>query len=170
MIQYNTLKLEGAFLIYDISVDTNTEGWEDVDLNHVRVDTSKTYNTDTPFDTLHPVNGECQGKISIAGASDELLILTPSISNLSPTTPCGKDVVEVATIYSKDVLLNKGLKYLKNLEDSCNISREFIDFILKKNAFDMAIATCNYYTAAKMWRLLTGTKSTILKGCGCNGN
>lgn len=84
-------------------------------------------------------------------------------------TPCGADIIDMAAVYDRNVLLDKGLGYLKELGDTCEISRGFVDFILKRHALDMAIATCNYSIAIKYWKMLTIIKGTTIKGCGCYG-
>ena len=75
----------------------------------------------------------------------------------------------MAAVYDRNVLLDKGLGYLKELGDTCEISKGFVDFILKSYALDMTIATCNYSMAIKYWKMLTRIKGTTLTGCGCNG-
>ena len=75
----------------------------------------------------------------------------------------------MAAVYDRNVLLDKGLGYLKELGDTCEISRDFVDFILKRHALDMTIATCNYSMAIKYWKMLTMIKGTAIKECGCNG-
>ena len=75
----------------------------------------------------------------------------------------------MAAVYDRNVLLDKGLGYLNELGDTCEISRGFVDFILKRHALDMAIATCNYSMAIKYWKMLTIIKGTAIKGCGCYG-
>lgn len=84
-------------------------------------------------------------------------------------TPCGADIIDMAAVYDRNVLLDKGLGYLKELGDTCEISRGFVDFILKRHALDMAIATCNYSMAIKYWKMLTIIKGTTIKGCRCYG-
>lgn len=169
MILYE-LKIEGAFLYYNITVDTSQEYWEDIDITEVRVDTSKTFGSDTPFEVIHPSDdGTLNGRIPISGASDELFILTPKIVNLHEDTPCGMDIPDKGVIYDKDKLIQKGLPYLKELGDTCSVPRSLIDFILRRYALDMSLETCNYNIAVKYWKMLTMVKGTTIKGCGCNG-
>lgn len=171
MIIYNKLEIVGAKLIIDIETDTESnEYWADLDLECVRIDTSKTYGTKKSFEIILSEDwASIKTTISISGASDELFIVTPVVRGLPSNTPCGLDVPEIGVAYNKKKLAERGLMFLKELGDTCTIPKGFIDFILKRYALDMAIDTCNYSQAAKYYKMLMNnpikaTGST----CGCN--
>ena len=170
MIKYNDLRIEGNNLIIDFEVEDKPY-YSSVAILGVRVDTPITYGTDNPIFIENDNDVTRYTKeIFIPEAKRELLIITPIIYEaLPPDTPCGADIVETAAIYDKNVLLDKGIGYLKELGDTCEIPRDFVDYILKRYALDMAIATCNYRAAIKYWQMLTITKGMTLKGCGCHG-
>lgn len=170
MIKYNTVKIDGNNLILDFEVEDKTY-YSGVSIQGFRVDIPITYNTDTPYykeneeDVTHLTK-----EIPIPDAKKELLIITPLVHmELPEDMPCGADVVDKTAVYDKNILLSKGLGYLKILGDTCNIPREFIDFILKEKALDMAIVTCNYADAIKYWKYLNMSKTITTKGCGCYG-
>lgn len=170
MIKYNTLKIEGNYLIIDFEVEDKPY-YSNISIEGVRVDTPLTYGTDTPYYIYDEDDvTRYEAEIFIPDVKKELLIITPQVYvALPPDTPCGADVIDMAAVYDRNVLLDKGLGYLKELGDTCEISRGFVDFILKRHALDMAIATCNYSMAIKYWKMLTMIKGTTIKGCGCNG-
>lgn len=170
MIKYNTLKIEGNNLIIDFEVEDKPY-YSNISIEGVRVDTPLTYGTDTPYYIYDEDDvTRYEAEIFIPDVKKELLIITPQVYvSLPPDTPCGADVIDMAAIYDRNVLLDKGLGYLKELGDTCEISRGFVDFILKRHALDMAIATCNYNMAIKYWKMLTMIKGTTIKGCGCHG-
>nr|DAH01912.1 MAG TPA: hypothetical protein [Crassvirales sp.] len=170
MIKYNKLQIDGNKLIIDFEIEDKPY-YDSLSIEGVRVDTPLTYGTDTPY-FLYDEDDVTQytTEIFIPDAKKELLIITPIVYiSLPPDTPCGADVIDMAAIYDRNILIDKGLGYLKELGDTCEISRGFVDFILNRYALDMAIATCNYSTAIKYWKMLTMVKGTTLKGCGCNG-
>lgn len=170
MIKYNTLKIEGNNLIIDFEVEDKPY-YGNVSIEGVRIDTPLTYGTDTPYYIYDEDDvTRYENEIFIPDAKKELLIITPQVYvALPPDTPCGADIIDMAAVYDRNVLLDKGLGYLKELGDTCEISRGFVDFILKRHALDMAIATCNYSMAIKYWKMLTMVKGTTIKGCGCHG-
>lgn len=170
MIKYNTLKIEGNNLIIDFEVEDKPY-YSNVSIEGVRVDTPLTYGTDTPYYIYDEDNvTRYETEIFIPDVKKELLIITPQVHVALPLdTPCGADIIDMAAVYDRNVLLDKGIGYLKELGDTCEISRGFVDFILKRHALDMAIATCNYSMAIKYWKMLTIIKGTAIKGCGCYG-
>ena len=170
MIKYNTLKIEGTNLIIDFEVEDKPY-YGNISIEGVRVDTPLTYGTDTPYYIYDEDDvTRYEAEIFIPDVKKELLIITPQVYvALPPDTPCGADIIDMAAVYDRNVLLDKGLGYLKELGDTCEISRGFVDFILKRHALDMAIATCNYSMAIKYWKMLTMVKGTTIKGCGCHG-
>lgn len=170
MIKYNTLKIEGNNLIIDFEVEDKPY-YSNVSIEGVRVDTPLTYGTDTPYYIYDEDDvTRYEAEIFIPDVKKELLIITPQVYvALPPDTPCGADIIDMAAVYDRNVLLDKGLGYLKELGDTCEISRGFVDFILKRHALDMAIATCNYSMVIKYWKMLTMVKGTTIKGCGCHG-
>lgn len=170
MIKYNTLKIEGNNLIIDFEVEDKSY-YGNVSIEGVRIDTPLTYGTDTPYYIYDEDDvTRYENEIFIPDVKKELLIITPQVYvALPPDTPCGADIIDMAAVYDRNVLLDKGLGYLKELGDTCEISRGFVDFILKRHALDMAIATCNYSMAIKYWKMLTMVKGTTIKGCGCHG-
>lgn len=170
MIKYNTLKIEGNNLIIDFEVEDKPY-YGNVSIEGVRIDTPLTYGTDTPYYIYDEDDvTRYENEIFIPDVKKELLIITPQVYvALPPDTPCGADIIDMAAVYDRSVLLDKGLGYLKELGDTCEISRGFVDFILKRHALDMAIATCNYSVAIKYWKMLTMVKGTTIKGCGCHG-
>lgn len=170
MIKYNILKIEGNNLIIDLEVEDKPY-YSNISIEGVRVDTPLTYGTDKPYFIQNEDNvTKYKIEVPISNVKKELLIITPQVHVvLPPDTPCGADVIDMAAVYDRNVLLDKGLGYLKELGDTCEISKGFVDFILKSYALDMTITTCNYSMAIKYWKMLTRIKGTTLTGCGCNG-
>lgn len=173
MIKYNKIQIEGDKLLLDFEIE-NKPYYSGILLVGVNIHTPLTY--EDPKHPYHYYSGDGSTRfnigIPISGAKNDLLIIQPLISGketIPADSPCGADVVNEAAVYDKNVLLNKGMMYLKELGDTCEISRGFIDFILKNKALDMAIDTCNYNTAIKYWKMFTMSGSTTIKGCGCYG-
>lgn len=59
--------------------------------------------------------------------------------------------------------------YIKELGDSCNISKGFIDFILQFEGLKVSIESDNYVTAVKLFKKLFRSTPNTNKGCECNG-
>lgn len=172
MIKYNKLNIEEDYLYIDVQVEDKSY-FSDVTIQGVRIDTPDTYGTSTPY---HEVTQEETTnlilEVYLPQAKNELLFITPILlGNPSPETPCGQDVNKVGVVYNRKFLAKKGLNYLTRLGDSCTLPKDFIDFILRQKALDLAIETCNYLDAIKYWKMLnkTYTNETNTSKCGCYG-
>lgn len=172
MIKYNKLKIEGNYLIVDIEVEDKPY-YSSVSIQGIMIDIPLTYGTDSHYllenddDQTHYTR-----EFLIPDIKKELIIVTPQCytNEIPPDAPCGADVVEVAAVYDKSLILDKGLTYLKELGNNCKVSKNLIDFILRHYALDMAIETCNFNTAIKYWDMFKVAKGVTTKGCGCNGS
>lgn len=168
MIIYNVAKIEGNNLILDFNLE-NKPYYRNTKILGVRIDTPDTYNTKKAYCTDN-IDGANQytGTINIMGVNNKLLIVTPIIELALPIdSPCGSDVINKTAVYNKNILLNKGVNYLSTINNSCEISKEFIDFILKSKALDIAISSCNYGIAIKLWNKLS-TNNITSNGCKCS--
>lgn len=89
----------------------------------------------------------------------------------SASTPCGEDnIYTLGVVVNNNIIYNKGISYIKELGNTCNIPKGFISYILEYNAFNLALKTKNYSQANIYWnRFFKGSSSTInTKSCGCN--
>lgn len=169
MIQYNQLTAEEVLHI-DMQVEDKPY-FQNVFITGVRVDNEDTYNKEYPYEKItQEPSKELIVDINTV-LKGQLLFITPYIEGApSEDTPCGQDVCNKAYIYCIDDIKKQGLDYLKDLGNDCNIPKNFIDFILRYNAFELALQTCNYEDAIKYWKLIKGTKVKIKsKNCGCHG-
>ena len=87
--------------------------------------------------------------------------------------PCGMDnVYTIGVITNLYLIYRNAMKLLSESQDNCkNSSKALIDYILKLNAFDLAIKTCNYVTAIKYWNkyFKKGLPNVLTDNCGCDG-
>lgn len=176
MIIYNKLELKNHTLYFNFEMGDEPY-YNNSAIDGIRVDTPLTYGTEYPFYYAHGTDfekfildgGIIEGSISTAGSKSSMFIITPIVDELPTEGPCGSDIVDKAVIYDKQIILDKGLAFLKELGDTCNIPRGFIDFILRHKAMDMAIETCNYELAIKYWNMFMTNTGTTITGCGCYG-
>lgn len=92
----------------------------------------------------------------------------------APDTPCGMDNETIMGIaYNARPLYNLGINYVRELSDTCDMPKGFINYILRYKAFELALKTGNYPIAFKYWKEFFKNKiSNIVKpkGCGCHGS
>ena len=92
----------------------------------------------------------------------------------SADTPCGMDnSIVKGTIINLYPIYCKTIQYLKELDDSCVVPKNFIDMIIKLKALELSIKTGNSFQAIEYWnkyfKTLINNNSTFKsKYCGCN--
>lgn len=91
---------------------------------------------------------------------------TPSID-----TPCGMDNTYVLGItFDLSVVYNNMLNSVKEVNNTCKVPRNFIDYFLKYKALQYAIKTKNYTEANNIYdKYMVYNTPTIIKKCNCNG-
>lgn len=91
-----------------------------------------------------------------------------------PNTPCGYDVNKIlGTVVNVQSIYKQILPYLKELSNTCNIPKGFINLILQVKALDLAIRTGNYLEAVKYWKkFFKGNNFNSINlnnNCNCHG-
>lgn len=89
-----------------------------------------------------------------------------------PATPCGMDnVTEMGVVIDFAPIYRRTLSYLKCLEKTCGIPKDFVDMTLKVRGLELAVQTGNYVEAVKYWNKFFKNKGIGLDkvNCGCNG-
>ena len=89
-------------------------------------------------------------------------------------TPCRLDEeITLGVVFDETRLYQMMMGYTKNLADTCNIDKGFIDLILLWNGFKASIETEHYVSAIDFWKKIfeSGNNYNINKPkpCGCHG-
>jgi hypothetical protein len=92
----------------------------------------------------------------------------------APDTPCRLDeMTTLGVTFDYGIIFNQSMGYTRELTDTCNVSKGFIDFILKFDALKLAIETEHYVPAIGFWKWITQesslSNSGFTKPCGCHG-
>lgn len=104
--------------------------------------------------------------------NDNILFVYISVSGVPDIdTPCGMDnKYSMAVAVNLNPVYNTAMNYIKELKDTCNIPKGFIDMILRLKAFELSINTGNFITAINQWDKLFKNKRIVSPNkCGCNG-
>lgn len=181
MIDFTELRItpDSKYLIIEIRVKEEAY-YENVYIDSITIDNQDTY-VDNGGSTASVFHIELEEDMkyyrlrlneNMLGVSLEgLFFVKVKVRGIpSEGTPCGCD-----NEYTTEVITNvypiykQGMAYIKDVENSCEIPVGFADFILKFNAIDFAIKTCNYTLASKYYNMfLKNYKNVNNKGgCGC---
>lgn len=75
-------------------------------------------------------------------------------------------VLDWEKVYSEG--MQYALQFFKNCGENCNDNRAWEDFILRWEAFKLAISTCDWVLVSELWdSLFSRTKAVASSGCGC---
>ena len=196
MIQFNTLKItqDGKNLIINASVK-NLSYYTNVLIGSIIIDNQDTYSASGP--SSNPIykhsfagkdlvtNEDIAGfkNISITVSAKELLdnngdlnddilyVYLIAVGTPSADTPCGMDNVNTLGVaLNLRPIYNNGINYIKQVESTCEIPKDFIDFILRYKALDLALKTENYIQANKYWNKFFKNNNVVslnINSCGC---
>lgn len=186
MIQFNKLEVDpdAGWLMIDVSV-IEMPYFENVFLDEIIIDTQDTYVENGPSTNpvyRYKVTGPTdikQSQVMLTGnnlqvpINDTMFFVyvktkgTPAIN-----TPCGMDKsIGVGVTYNTKVIYNDTMNYLKQLECSCTMPKDFIDKILRVKALETTIKTGNYTQAIQYYNRFFRDKYSpgYVKTCSCHG-
>lgn len=185
MVTFTELKISNGYLNIKAAVK-DLSYYTDVYISDLYIDTQDTFVSGGPSGDSSCVKHITYNTSDLIKSIDESInifdkpvdiendiffIYVKCTGEPSPYTPCGMDnevTAGATTNFSK--LYRKGLVYLKELSDTCNIPSGFIDFILKFKAFTLSLQTCDFIQAIKFWKKFFVGNSIVSKGCGCHGS
>lgn len=101
-----------------------------------------------------------------------LFVYIKTVGTPAPNTPCGMDNITTLGIVSNLYpLYQHTFSYIKELNNTCSIPKNFINYILQYKAFELAVKTGHYTEAIRYWKkFFMGIKdSVITSNCGCYG-
>jgi len=104
-----------------------------------------------------------------------LFIYVKCEGQVDPCTPCGLDeMTTLGVTYDEKALYQATMNFTKELAGSCQISNDFIDFILKWTALNASLNTEHFADSIKFWKMLFGEDGQTLgnvttRKCKCNG-
>lgn len=187
MIKFNELKIENCnkTLVIDASV-INLPYYTDIYIESITIDTQDTYVGTGPSSTplfnhvvpenqsLKTIRLNLDSTVLNAGFDTNLLFVYVSVKGVAAIdVPCGMDNVHtIGVVTNLYPIYKQSIKLLSSISDDCQNPQDLVSFILKLNALDLAIKTCNYVTAIKYWKkYFTGAtlNNVLTNKCGCNG-
>lgn len=191
MVHFNELRItpDGQHLIIDASILSETY-YQDVYIDSVIIDNQDTYVGSGP--SSKPVYSYSVPDIvskfinKASGQKHIRLDLDPmdvgSLNGLffvyirtkgTPTaeTPCGMDnITTMGTVTNMYPFYQQAMGYIGEVADNCSTPQNFVDYILKLKALELAVKTGNYPDAIKYYnRFFNGKDKVVVKkgGCGC---
>lgn len=164
MIQFNELRItpNDEKIIVDVEI-ANSVYYDNISIDSIVIDTQDTYVDNGPSANAvysTPVNSkfirlsidteeypELKGKM--------LFVYIITAGEFPSDTPI--EIIKyntIGTIINKYPIYKKAMLYIKELADTNNIPKGFIDQILKIKALELSLKTGNYQEAIRYWNKL----------------
>lgn len=176
MVKFNELRIskDEKYLIIDVQI-LNDPIYKNTYIDAIYVDTQKTFvNTGPSNKCLTCCVFENNEKhvikyIDIDSISDNLFFIwVTTKGEVLEDAPCTtKRKLNLGVTYNMYLMYNNIMKYVNTL-DTCNPNKDFIDFILQKEAFELALKTEHYCKAIEFWnKFYKNQYNKDIKSCSC---
>ena len=188
MIEFKELRVtpDGKTLIIDVSVK-DLSYYDNVYIDSLTIDTQDTYSesgsSTNPIFYYEVASVSEENKKRIRLELNSSVLGKPITGNMffvyitvkgtpAADTPCGLDNVTTLGVTADLYPFYKSsINHMKELENECEPSKNFIDSLLKFKAFELSIRTGHYTQAIKYWnKFFKEVKSnTVNTICRCHG-
>ena len=109
----------------------------------------------------------------ISNLDKDLLFVYVTINGTpSSDTPGNMDLTyELGIVYNTYPFYLRGMNFIKELNSSCELPKQLIDYMLRQKVLETCIQVGDYTKAVEYWKkFFTGDYQVInLKTCNCNG-
>lgn len=196
MIKFKELRVHNGHLLISAEVRTlekNIGGtivnyYENVYISQIKIDNQDTFISTGPSDNLI-----YEGEVYAEGTKEitldiDVTDLNPEFQSIdmnrtmffvyaiaggtpNPLTPCGLDnAVSLGVTFSLCPIYNETMQYVKEIENTCQLPKAFINKILQYKAIIYSINTGHYTQAAKYYKKFYSDINTHIKTpCNCHG-
>lgn len=187
MVTFNELRIskDGKYLIIDVSV-RSLSYYNDVYLDSISIDTQDTYKDGGPsssiiytkdIDSESPNSKYYRLELGVGeflpSLSDNMFfVYIKTKGTPSSDTPCGMDSeYTLGVTFNPCALYDALMAYVKQVNSSCNIPKNFIDLFLQFKALELSINTEHYMQAIEYYNsFIKNIKvTTSLNTCSCHG-
>ena len=188
MIEFKELRVtpDGKTLIIDVAVK-DLSYYDNVYIESLTIDTQDTYSesgsSTNPIFYYEVASVSDENKKRIRLELNSSVLGKPITGNMffvyitvkgtpAADTPCGLDNVTTLGVTADLYPFYKSsINHMKELENECEPSKNFIDSLLRFKAFELSIRTGHYTQAIKYWnKFFKEVKSnTVNTICRCHG-
>lgn len=185
MIKFTDLKVSNGHLIINAEVKQIEDYYDNVYIQKIKIDTQDTYASSGPSSNL--IYESTTYSSDTKSISIDLTATDFSVSNIdmnktmffvyavaggSPAedTPCGMDNVNsLGVTFSMCPIYNETMQYVKEVENTCELPKAFINKILQLKAIQYSINSGHYTQAIEYYNKFYKNLNVNPKTCGCNG-
>lgn len=185
MIKFTELRVHKGHLIITAEVRQTKDYYDDVYIKQIKIDTQDTFSSSGPSDHLvyeseifadHPRYvtldlGPQDFNTELDMNRTMFFVYAVSGGYPAPDTPCGfDDEVSVGVTFSLCPIYNETMQYVKQVESSCELPRDFINMILQFKAIEYSINSGHFTQAIKFYnKFYKNFSAGVVASCGCHG-
>lgn len=185
MIKFTELRVHKGHLIITAEVREIKNYYDNVYIKSIKIDTQDTFSSSGPSSNLiyEQTFDDNPRKISLdltalnlnlsEGDMSQTMFFVYAIADglPHPTIPCGfDDEISLGVTFALCPLYNQTMQYIKEVENSCELPKGFINMILQFKAIQYAINSGHFTQAIKYYNKFYKTLSVgTVKPCGCHG-
>lgn len=182
MIKFTELRVQKERLTIAAEVREIENYYDNVYIDKIIIDSQDTLNTSGP--SANPiysvtVDGN-QKKFSISLSETALgvdinntmfFVYAVAKGTPAPETPCGYDEsTTVGVTFSLCPIYNATMGYVKQVENSCEIPKDFVNMILQFKAIHYSIESGHFTQAVKYYnKFYKNLSVNTFSTCGCHG-
>ena len=183
MIKFTELRVQKERLTIVAEVREIENYYDNVYIDKIIIDSQDTFNTSGP--SANPIYSVTldgnQKKFSISLSSTQLggvdinqtmfFVYAVAKGTPAPATPCGYDETNsVGVTFSLCPIYNTTMGYVKQVENTCEIPKDFINLILQLKAIQYSINSGHFTQAVKYYnKFYKNLSVNTFSTCGCHG-
>lgn len=185
MIKFTELRVHKGHLIIAAEVRQIKNYYDNVYISQIKIDTQDTFSSSGPSSSL-----VYESEVFADNPRAVYLDLGPYSFNTeldmnktmffvyavaggtpSPDTPCGfDDEVSVGVTFSLCPIYNEVMQYVKEVENHCELPKNFINLILQYKAIEYSINSGHFTQAIKYYnKFYKNFSAGVVDSCGCHG-
>lgn len=184
MIEFVNLQVSNGRLSGTIRVKSDS-CYENVYIEEVYVGTQDTFSETSPYsnsvwsETLSSQQKEYSLDLVVTDFPSEanidmsktlFFVTAKATGTPSPDTPCGCDnIYSTGATFDLCPIYNETMAYVKEIDNTCVLPRNFINMILQLKAIQYSINSGHYTQAAEYYKKFYKNLSVGTKPCNCNG-
>ena len=187
MITFNELRVtkDNKYLIIDVSVRSQSY-YNGVYIGSISIDTQDTYKDGGPSSSIiytkdvdkeSPNSKHYRLELGVGDFLPSLLnnmffVYVKAIGTPNPDTPCGMDSeYTIGVTFNPCSLYNAMMSYVRQVNNSCNTPKNFIDLFLQFKALEISVNTEHYMQAIEYYNAFIKDIKVIntTKTCDCYG-
>lgn len=183
MIKFTELRVQKEHFTIVAEVKEIEDFYDNVYIDKIIIDTQDTFTTSGPSaNPIYSVTLDGNQKTYSASLSsteldnigmDNTMFFVYAVAKGTPApeTPCGYDNINTLGVtFSMCPIVNRFMGYVKQVENTCEIPKDFINLMLQQKAIQYSISSGHFIQAIDFYKkFYSNINVNAFSRCGCHG-